>query len=487
MNFFMERSRERRWLVPLLSSLLVLSLMTAAYEAGRIGDLNRLLQQSKTSVQLVSAQGNERVQRERGLFAELAKKLTPTVVHIEVQSKVSRIGPVDPSELFPFWNQPPTRRGEGSGVIIDANGYILTNNHVVSGADEIKVILHDRTELKGRVVGTDPSTDLALIKVDPKGKLPVAELGDSDAIEVGDWVMAIGNPFGLEATVTVGVLSGKGRVIGAGPYDQFLQTDASINPGNSGGPLFDTEGKVVGINTAIVPGGQGIGFAIPINLAKSIVAQLRDKGQVERGFIGVRIQALTPELARALELPSDVKGALVAEVVPGSPAARAGVQEQDVIVAFDGKPVQNERELLNLVAAARVGSKATLEVYRQGRRVTLQIEVTRRPSEQQLSQREAPPAPAEEAGVTVRPLTPELARRLGTRDLNGVVITEVRPGSPAAEAGLEPGDIVRRVGGRPITSANDFYKALEEAGKGKDLALLIEREGDRRFLVLEAR
>ncbi|MEW6278496.1 MAG: trypsin-like peptidase domain-containing protein [Candidatus Eremiobacterota bacterium] len=330
-------------------------------------------------------QGQQQVQRELGLFARLARELKPTVVNIQVTK--SRPGMPIP-ELFMEPRQP--REGQGSGVIVSPDGYVLTNHHVVDGAREIRVVLHDDTELKGRVVGTDPNTDLAVLKLDAPTPLPAARLGDSDAMEVGDWVMAIGNPFGLEETVTVGVLSGRGRSIGAGPYDDFLQTDAAINPGNSGGPLFNTGGELVGINTAIFPAGQGIGFAIPVNLAREVMAQLQSQGRVVRGYVGVGIARLTPEARRELKLPATLEGALVDSVVPGGPADAAGARPDDVVVALNGRPVESDRDLLNQVARVPVGSTASLRVLRAGKELTLKVQVAERPDEETLERSRTP-------------------------------------------------------------------------------------------------
>lgn len=442
----------------------------------------------------VAAAEARQVTVERGIFARLARELKPSVVNIQVLKRepgISFPSPFPDDPLFrwffhgiPTPQEPREVPAQGSGVIISRDGYILTNNHVVAGATDIEVTFHDHNELKAKVVGTDPQTDLALLKVESSGELPAARLGDSDSLEVGEWVMAIGNPFGLEYTVTVGVLSGKGRVIGAGPYDNFLQTDASINPGNSGGPLFNIKGEVVGINTAIIASGQGIGFAIPINLARSVVDQLREKGRVVRGFLGLGIQDLTPALRRALNLPSDLKGALVASVVPGGPGDRAGVQVQDVVVGFDGRPVTSQQDLLFMAAAAKVGSTVTLEVYRDGARKSLKVTVAERPDEV------AAGTPQEETtsgelGFDVQELTPRLAERLGTDDPDGVVVTRVRPGSAAARGGLQAGDIIRRVNTERVRNRAEFRRAVSGFDREGVLALLVERGGNTVFLVLE--
>ena len=484
----------RGWALRAAAVTALAGMLYGSYELGGQARAPQAATPPTAEVRLASDAGNQRVEKERGLFAELAKRLSPTVVHLKVRSRqVGMEGhPPVPPEFRRFFGVPdgdpaPPRegQGQGSGVIVSRDGYILTNNHVVRGATEITVVLDDNQELKGRVVGTDSKTDLAVIKVDSSKALPFAELGDSDAAEIGDWVMAIGNPFGLSHTVTVGVLSGKGRVLG-GAYDQYLQTDASINPGNSGGPLFDTSGRVVGINTAILSDGQGIGFAIPVNQARQVADQLRSNGRVTRGFLGLGIQPVTPRMAAALGLPDGTRGALVGSVVPGGPGAKAGVREGDVIVGFNGRALADERELLNAAASAPVGSQAKLEVMRDGRRRSLDLTVARRPAEDG-EVGAASPAPAEEGagsavGASVRDLTPALARQRGLEATEGALVVGVEPGSAAEKAGLEPGDVIRRVGNTPVRGARDFQRL---AGEGRDLALLVVRDGSQVFLLVE--
>lgn len=318
----------------------------------------------------------QQIQTELGTFAKLAKELKPSVVNISVV-KPLREGQGQPSHGA----LAPEALGQGSGVIISPDGDVVTNNHVVSGASTISVKLSDGRELDARVVGADLATDLALLRLsNTNGELPVASLGDSDRLEVGDWVMAIGNPFGLEATVTVGVLSGKGRSIGASDYDDFLQTDASINPGNSGGPLFNTSGEVVGINTAIVPGGQGIGFSIPINMAKDVCRQLKENGRVIRGFVGIGIQPLTPAVKSALSLSESLNGVLVSALLSGGPAQQAGLRIGDVITSIDSKQIESNRQLLNLVAQLGVGAVASFEVNRAGKEIQVKVPIIERPA-----------------------------------------------------------------------------------------------------------
>jgi len=486
--------RGRRWLVGLVGTTALAGMLYGSYELGarQVGPLPPV--ETPVAVRLASSGGNQRVEKERGLFSELARRLTPTVVHLKVRSREVASGrgldlpPGIPEHFRRFFGVPGggepfprESRGQGSGVIISPDGYILTNNHVVRGATEITVVLDDDRELAGRVIGTDSKTDVAVIKVDSGKPLPAAELGDSDGAEIGDWVMAIGNPFGLSHTVTVGVLSGKGRVLG-GTYDQFLQTDASINPGNSGGPLFDTQGRVVGINTAIASDGQGIGFAIPVNQARLVAEQLRSQGHVTRGFVGLGIQPVTPRMASAMGLPEGTRGALVGSVVPGGPGDQAGIQEGDVIVRFNDRGLADERDLLNAVAAAPVGSTARLGILREGREVTRNLKVVRRPAEDGEVSASQPVPENQAVGVSVRDLTPELARQAGVEVLEGALVTAVRPGSPAYRAGLRAGDVIRRVGQSPVRSARDF-QVLARAGQ--DLALLVLREGAQVFILVE--
>lgn len=430
-------------------------------------------------------------------FATLVEQLKPAVVNISTAKTVKPRSPVyrgpqqpggDPFEEFfeRFFREIPQssrkERSLGSGFIISDDGYILTNDHVVDGADEIKVKLADGRVFSGTVRGLDQKLDLALIKIEAGKQLPVARLGDSDKLRIGEWVMAIGNPFGLEQTVTVGIVSAKGRVIGAGPYDDFIQTDASINPGNSGGPLFNINGEVVGINTAIVPGGQGIGFAIPVNMARQIVEQLRADGKVTRGYLGVVVQPLTEELAQSfgLERPH---GALVSEVVKGSPAERAGLKRGDVILSFDGQQIDEHNALPKLVAAARVGKAARLEVFRDGHKLDLKVEVGK--LDEEPSTLAAQDNKAGELGLTVAPLTPEVARRYDVKpDSPGVLVTAIAPGSAAAGANLRPGDLLIEVDGRDIDSVKAFETAVGRAAKGKVLRLLVQRRDALFYTVL---
>ncbi|MBI4495614.1 MAG: DegQ family serine endoprotease [Deltaproteobacteria bacterium] len=431
-------------------------------------------------------------------FVELAKKVKPGVVNISTTKVVKGGGRVfrhfqppsrerDPfrdffgEDFFErfFGGDAPQRdfvqRSLGSGFIIDKEGYILTNNHVVEGASEVKVRLSTGKEYDAEVKGRDPKTDLALIKIKSGGELPVAELGDSDQVQVGEWVMAIGNPFGLTQTVTVGIVSAKGRVIGTGPYDDFIQTDASINPGNSGGPLFNMRGEVVGINTAIVATGQGIGFAIPINMAKEILPQLAKKGKVTRGGIGVYVQKLTPDLAKSFGLERD-KGALVADVLQGGAAEAAGIRRGDIIIQFNGKEINEMNELPRIVAATPVGKEVEVKILREGQPMTLKLKVGELKEEAPLQLEKT----KLELGMSVQEITPEIARQLRLPDSTGVVVSQIEPGSVADEAGIQRGDVIREVNGQEVRRLADFQTALEKAKRKEVIRLFIKR-GERIF------
>jgi serine protease Do len=429
-------------------------------------------------------------------FAGLAKELNPAVVNVNTTQVIKgrRFGRPSP---FPgpyggrdpfedFWEKffgredRPHRefkqRSLGSGFIISKDGYIITNNHVVEKATEIKVTIGDGDDYDAKVVGKDPKTDLALLKINPKGDLPLVALGNSDRLEVGEWVLAIGNPFGLEHTVTAGIVSAKGRVIGAGPYDDFIQTDASINPGNSGGPLFNLAGEVVGINTAIIASGQGIGFAIPINIAKELLPQLREKGRVTRGWLGVAVQKVTEDLAKSFNLKKK-NGALVADVVAGGPAEKAGIERGDVIIEFDGQEVKEMNELPRIVANTPIGKEVNVKVLRDGREKTFKVSVGELKEEREVTLRPTVKEFEEELGLTVQPLTSEMAPHFGPKETEGVVVSDVYPGSPADEAGIRRGDIIQEINRRPIKDMDSYQEALEE-GKDKDSLLLFVRRGE---------
>ncbi|HEX5530198.1 MAG TPA: DegQ family serine endoprotease [Methylomirabilota bacterium] len=418
-------------------------------------------------------------------WVELTRALKPAVVNISTKrvengTTKSPFGNDDPfQQFFKQFGQPQRRtvRSMGSGFVINPAGYIVTNNHVVDGASEISVKIDDGREMPGKVVGRDPRTDLALLKVEATG-LPVIPLGDSSELRVGEPVMAIGNPFGLERTVTTGIVSATGRVIGQGPYDDFIQTDASINPGNSGGPLINSRGQAIGINAAIFSqngGSVGIGFAIPINQAKSVVTQLAATGKVTRGWLGVMIQPLTPELAKGFKVPAD-GGALVASVQDNSPAARAGIKAGDVITEYDGHKLARTADLSKLVAATAVGREVPLTIVREGQTMTLQAQVA------QMAEADQPMVAQgdegkEPLGLAVETVTPEVSRELGLGDAHGVVVRGVRDSSPAEKAGIRPGDVITEIDHQRVANAADMKRVLAKHAKGAPVVVLLHRDG----------
>jgi serine protease Do len=430
-------------------------------------------------------------------FVDLAKKLKPTVVNISTTKKIVQQRRFQRPFSSPFGNDPfqdffdrffdePQQQNQrpkslGTGFIISDEGYIITNNHVVAGADEIKVKLADGREFKGELKGNDEKLDLALIRIVTKDHLPVAILGDSDTLEVGEWVMAIGNPFGLAQTVTAGIISAQGRVIGSGPYDDFIQTDASINPGNSGGPLFNAKGEVIGINTAIIAGGQGIGFAIPVNMAKNIIPQLKEKGKVTRGWLGVSIQPITPDLAKSFDLENE-KGALVSEIVKDSPADKAGFKSGDIILEFDGKTIGEMNELPRIVAVTPVGKKVKVVVLREGKKQVLDVIIDRLKDGDNV---EDSGLVQEKLGITVKELGKELAERMRLKESKGVVVTEVKTGGAAEQAGITPGDILKEINGQKITDINDYDKAMAAHRKGAFMRILVKRGDNSLFVAMK--
>lgn len=465
----------------------------------------------------LSGPAHAQVSERPGSFADLAERLLPAVVNISTTQRLAeREGPEIPEfpEGSPFEeffrdflerqerNDAPQRRANslGSGFIIAAEGIVVTNYHVIEGADEITVILQDDTNLKAELIGRDDKTDLAVLQVQPDEPLPFVPWGDSNAMRVGDWVVAIGNPFGLGGTVTAGIVSARQRDINAGPYVDYLQTDASINRGNSGGPMFNLEGEVIGINTAIYSpsgGSVGIGFAIPSAQASVVVEQLMEFGRTRRGWLGVRIQQVTDDIAESLEL-ADAMGALVASVTPTGPAEVAGIQQGDVIVRFDGKEVTTSRTLPRIVAETQVGKAVSVEVWRSGESVEVPVTLGElEEAEDQGLLASVPPGEgvpddqvdAELAGLglTLSNMSPGLRESFDiATDVEGVVITEIAPGSAAAERGLQVGEVIVEIGQEVVSSAADVVdkvKQAREAGR-KSVLLLVENSGELRFVAL---
>ena len=429
-------------------------------------------------------------------FTDVAKSVSPAVVNIAITAQVAPSSPGQGGQGGdPFFDRffggqsPRTAQSLGSGFVLTADGYIATNAHVVSRASRVKVRLANKKEYQAKIVGMDPKTDVALIKIEADEPLQPVKLGNSDDLDVGEWVMAIGSPFGLEQTVTVGVVSAKARVLGAGPYDDFIQTDAAINPGNSGGPLVDADGNVVGINTAISSrsgGSEGVGFAIPVGLAKNVLDQLRTTGRVERGWLGVGIQEVTPELASSLDL-AESGGALVSNVAPGGPAERAGIERGDVIVEFAGRAIADSHQLPALVAETRVGTNARLTVFRNGARKDVDVTIASLPDEPERRLSSRDDGGGDETarwGLAVTDITPQLARGHRLARDHGVVVTGVEPTGPAAEAGIQPGDIVREVDRTPVDSSADLRDALRTS-KRDNVLVLVQRGDATSFQVLK--
>jgi serine protease Do len=427
-------------------------------------------------------------------FTDLAEKARPGVVNIRTVKTMKDGGRVfrhfygnpfggqrrHPFEDFfrPFEEDERQRdfkqRSLGSGFIIDKAGYIVTNNHVIEDADQITVKLYDDKEFEATLVGRDSKTDLALIKIEGAKNLKPLKMGDSGDLDVGTWVVAIGSPFGLEQTVTAGIVSAKGRIIGSGPYDDFIQTDASINPGNSGGPLLDLEGEVMGINTAIVASGQGIGFAIPINLAKGIVAQLKEGGEVTRGWLGVAIQDLTPELAEYYGL-EERKGVLIAQIFKDDPADKAGLKANDVVTAIDGRAVSSGRELSQVIADTKVGKKTDIRFVRDGKEQTVSVRLTKRDDDQRLAAKPVSDA-QDELGLRVQSITPALANQFGLDAAeSGVLVGRVKSGSKADGAGVQAGDIIKEINRQAVKDVDDYEKLTKKGYKEEGIAMLIKR------------
>ena len=441
-------------------------------------------------------------------FADLAERLSPSVVNISTTMVVNNTDrPQMPQfpEGSPFEDffrdfqdrGEPSRRAQslGSGFIIDAKGIVVTNNHVIENADEISVILANDESFEAEVIGRDAKTDIAVLRIDPgESKLTAVSFGNSDGLRVGDWVMAIGNPFGLGGTVTAGIVSARGRDIGSGPYDDFIQTDASINRGNSGGPLFNLDGEVIGINTAIFSqtgGSVGIGFAISANLATQVVSQLQDYGRTRRGWLGVFIQEVTPDIADSLGL-NDAKGALIASVTETGPADEAGLQAGDVIIRFDGEEVVKSRDLPRIVAETAVETTVDVEVVRDGKVKTLSVtlgELEQAENGGLLTRsdtiKKSEDTKLEDIGLAVAPLTDEFAEKFGLEaDETGIVVVDVKKNSPAADKGVQPGDVIRRLNQSAITSVDQLINGIRKAKKDgrKGVLMLIESKGQTRFV-----
>jgi serine protease Do len=477
----------RRWAAPLVALVAIAGMVGLLPHLGFTGAQGPIWSE-RASTPVAQLQAPD--------WVRLSKEAKPAVVNIatklnaESQAPPQLRGRPDERSFEDFFKRffdegprRPTRAG-GSGFVLNANGFIVTNNHVVENATDIQVKLGDGRELPAKVVGRDAKTDLALLKVEATG-LPVIPLGDSTALQVGEPVMAIGNPFGLEQTVTTGIVSATGRVIGSGPYDNFIQTDASINPGNSGGPLINARGEVIGINTAIFSrggGSVGIGFAVPSSLAKTVITQLASRGAVERGWLGVSIQPLTKELARSFKR-DDSSGALVSAVMDGSPADKAGVKTGDVIVEFNGKKIAKATDLPGLVADVPVGKDVPIVVVREGAELRLNAHIAR--LEDEASARVAAETSGRgELGLSVQPVTPPVARELGLKVKEGVLVRDVVEGGRAAEAGIRAGDVIVEVDRRPVRTVEDFKAGLDKRATDAPVVMLVNRDGQTMYVAI---
>ena len=416
-------------------------------------------------------------------FADLAERVSPGVVNISTERTVTSQHPLE-QFLPPSFGHPGPRSQQvpslGTGFVISTDGYIVTNDHVIEGVDRISVKLEDGTELEAEIVGRDPKTDIALLRVETDHELFALPLGDSDVVRSGEWVVAIGNPFGLEHTVTAGIVSAKHRAIAHGPYDDYIQTDAAINPGNSGGPLINLSGEVIGINTAINPRANTIGFAVPVNMAKSILPQLRKAGHVTRGWLGVVIQKITPELVEGFGLEED-SGALVSRVIPEGPADKAGIRQGDVIRKFDGKAIDDFGDLPRLVAATPVNEKIDVVVLRDGKQKTLHARIAELEEPREFARVSVEQKSGTKAfGIRVQDLTPDLAEQLDVEGEAGVVVSSLNPGGSAERAGIRRGDVIVEVNRAEIADSGDLEEQLSEAD---DRALLLIRRGESQLYV----
>ena len=414
-------------------------------------------------------------------FADLAEKLTPSVVNISSFSQ---------SETENGEGNTPLSESLGSGFIIDGNGYIITNNHVVDKAESISITLSDNTKTEARVIGKDPKTDLALIKIETKRPLNAVKFGDSDKIRVGDWVLAIGNPFGLGSSVTAGIVSAKSRDIESGPYDSFIQTDASINQGNSGGPMFNLQGEVIGISSAIFSttgASQGVGFAIPANLAGWVISQLKEHGEVKRGWIGIKIQPNTPEIADSLGISAN-QGEVVSGVTEQGPAQKAGLQAGDIVLSFNRQPIDNTKNLSRLIAETKIGTPAPIEIWRSGQKQTLTVPIELMPEETPLSAAKETASDAAETpdngeslniiGFTVKEISPELAERYKLApSTSGVVVTDILPNSDASRKGIKIGDIIVKIDKRNIIGESAFHEYVNDARRENNRPVLLAIQG----------
>ncbi|MEE8044253.1 MAG: DegQ family serine endoprotease [Thermodesulfobacteriota bacterium] len=433
-------------------------------------------------------------------FADLVEILQPSVVNISTTSVVRQRGPFQRRPNSPFGGNDPfddffkkffggdspqqefKRQGLGSGFIMSKDGYVVTNNHVIDKASDVEIILQNGDKYEAKIVGKDPKTDLAVLKFEPDQEIQEVHFGDSDNLRIGDWVIAIGNPFGLGYTVTAGIVSAKGRSLGLGAYDDFIQTDASLNPGSSGGPLFNLKGEVVGVNTAIVARGQGIGFAIPIDMAEFVIEQLKSGGKVVRGWLGVYVQKVTPEIASSFGLNED-EGALVSDLAPDSPAEKAGIIRGDVIVEYDGQKVNDVSDLTNMAAVTPPGTEVSVKVIQDGKTKNMKVKLEKFPDQEAQVKDEV----RKSLGLTVRQLTPKIVKRFNIDHDDGVIIADVDQGSVAGDARLKPGDIILEINKKPINTLANYSAVLEDVKPGDTALFLVKRGNNTIYAALRIR
>ncbi len=490
------RTRGRRFSLASVILVALVSLAAGLLLATGLGLTQRATAERFWTEQPGSPQAEVAIPGRPESFAALVKRIKGAVVNIHTTKKVRLpkdhpdLDPPmperrDPHDFFDRFfggrDRDYDQRNTGSGVLLNPDGYIVTNEHVVADTETIQVRLSTGKLYRAEVIGKDRKTDLALVKIQPEAPLPVVPMGDSDRLEVGDWVLAIGNPFGFDHSVTAGIVSGKGRVLGSGPYDDYIQTDAAINPGNSGGPLFNLRGEVVGIATAIIPRSQ-FGFAIPSNQAKRVLLQLKERGKVTRGWLGVVVQQVTSGMTDSLDL-QEAQGALVSEVLAESPAERAGIRRGDVILRFGGTPVREVRDLPKLVAETPVGSEAEVGIQRDGKPLAVRIRIGALQEERLARLRPQDPP----FGLAVQDITPELARDLGVPEGRGVAVARVTPGSPADEAGLRRGDVLLEANRNPVKSRDEFDTLMRQRSGEGSLLFLVRRGGTTRFIAVNAK
>jgi serine protease Do len=483
----------RHWRRSAMAAVLLAGTALGGFAVGHVG----FAAPEATPGAPVNPPGNGAPGRVLPDFTDLVTQVKPAVVSITTKLQAEPASDEDQPQIpspfrgFPFGGMGPQMgphahaiEARGSGFIVDANGTIVTNNHVVKGAKAVSVTLDDGTKVSAKVIGHDARTDIAVLKVDAHKQLPYIQLGNSASVKPGEWVVAMGNPFGLGGTVTAGIVSASGRDIGSGPYDQFIQVDAPINQGNSGGPLFTQDGKVIGMNTAILSptgGSVGIGFAIPSDMIRTVVAQLEKTGTVTRGYIGVEAQQVSDTMAKALHLNGNA-GALIAGVQHDAPASNAGLEPGDVITAVNGQTVKTPRDLAVNIAAVQPGDEAKLQVLHDGDSKAVSVKVGQMPNEQTASNDTAEPS-HERIGLALAPLSPDLRGQLDVPDgTRGVVVRNVEPGSPADQAGLQAGDVIVGVGGKQVTSPAEAASAIRNASKDHAVALRIIRNGEPVFV-----